>query len=287
MKSLILAVLVALVCLQLQGALARTPKGDAACACERDLPYQLLRGEDQVRQCERGYYCDCKAGKVLRCFAVILTWKYNEDPQVCDLNFDCKKFFENLPTTPATTVTPPATTPAITTRPTTPPTTTSTTPSTTTPTTPPTTTPTTPPTTTPTTPPTTTPTTPPTTTPTTPPTTTPTTPPTTTTRPTTTPSTSPNTESTTATPSTTPGPVVDPYCLKCDPVTHQRYQLIRGDDEVGKCNERLYCDCEERSQQQCGWLTALNPDDQKCEMFFSCESWLKEHSHNWIESDMP
>ncbi len=73
---------------------------------------------------------------------------------------------------------------------------------------------------------------------------------------------------------------VDPYCLTCtgSDESKTRYQLIRGENELAKCNDRLYCDCKEHTQKQCGWLTALNPDNQKCAMFFSCESWLNGHT---------
>ncbi|KAK3909159.1 Endothelin-converting enzyme 2, partial [Frankliniella fusca] len=65
-----------------------------------------------------------------------------------------------------------------------------------------------------------------------------------------------------------------PYCRTC---SGERYQLIRGDDEVDRCNDRLYCDCQDHKQLQCGYWMAFNPDRKKCAMLFSCKNWLDSH----------
>ncbi|KAK3909158.1 Collagen alpha-1(XXVII) chain A [Frankliniella fusca] len=74
--------------------------------------------------------------------------------------------------------------------------------------------------------------------------------------------------------------VVDPYCLSCDE-NQQRYQLIRGDGEVQKCNDQIYCDCHDHKQKKCTgmitWGLAFNPDEQDCVHFFNCEKWLSGH----------
>ncbi|KAE8747443.1 hypothetical protein FOCC_FOCC005774, partial [Frankliniella occidentalis] len=72
-----------------------------------------------------------------------------------------------------------------------------------------------------------------------------------------------------------------PYCLTCDALPGQRYQLIRGADEVKQCTDRQYCDCEEHTQKECkGWFApglAFHPDRQACGYGFSCVNWLSTH----------
>ncbi|KAE8752511.1 hypothetical protein FOCC_FOCC000633, partial [Frankliniella occidentalis] len=79
------------------------------------------------------------------------------------------------------------------------------------------------------------------------------------------------------------GDDVNPYCLTCvvTEETKDRYQLIRGDDEVKHCTDHLYCDCVEHKQLKCtGIMSAwesLNPDKQECALGFSCDNWLRDH----------
>ncbi|XP_034255475.1 A-agglutinin anchorage subunit-like [Thrips palmi] len=111
-----LAVLCALAAtVQAKSATHLKDAADDYCAScvDGDAPrYQPVRGADEVRICEDGYYCDCQAGRKLKCATVF--WVHgNFDPDrpdsACSITHSCLKWFEDHPLpTPASPTTSPA-----------------------------------------------------------------------------------------------------------------------------------------------------------------------------------
>ncbi|KAK3923167.1 Protein dispatched-like protein 1 [Frankliniella fusca] len=76
------------------------PPPAASCDCGRSdgPPQQLIRGKDEQGQCEAGAYCDCASHAVQHCEGLM---RFNEDSRQCELYVDCEAAF--TASTPATT----------------------------------------------------------------------------------------------------------------------------------------------------------------------------------------
>ncbi|KAJ1519253.1 hypothetical protein ONE63_004555 [Megalurothrips usitatus] len=104
MASLRVGVL--LVALAGLSSLAAMAADTCECLGPFDLDNELLRGDDEVTQCEAGYYCRCSLGLKIKCNTWWGDpWRLDEDGQRCVAAnaFDCEYFFNPTTRPPRTT----------------------------------------------------------------------------------------------------------------------------------------------------------------------------------------